>query len=320
MSQFNINPQLTSIIQEVGPCEGGLVAEKILPTVAAPACTFGWVDFKCTNEYDNYEDKVGCYSAPNEIDGPVWEYKYDKVQARYLSTLICELDLACHNAGGCNNPTFDIEAMHMMMLFNKLRLAREVRVLNKAFDATNYVADENLFDFAGILDKEDGLQKLSEIIDCSKYGFNCLVIGKKLASKLQYKAAFNNKNCCTPNFGLRQNLDNIANLIGIQEIVVSDTCINVAPKGMPKDLQQVLDNDALLIRNNNLPGTDCPTRTYGFTAQFRDTYAAREIDGCKGGRGAIRLKAGWEIGEVFADFGMGTLLQNLCASTKAKKK
>lgn len=315
MSQFNINPQLTGIIQEIGPCAGGLIAEKLFPTVRVPSCQFGWVDFKCTNEYENFEDKVGCYSAPNEIDGPVWTYKYDKVEARYLSTLICELDLACHNAGGCNNPTFDIESMHTELLFNKLRLAREVRAIRTAFNAEEYVEgqiDGGKTDFTGILSKEGGLEAFADIIGCSAYGYNCLVLGKKAAMKLMYKAAFNNKNCCSPNFGLRQNLDNIATLIGVEEIVISDAEVNVAPKGLPKDVKQLLDNDALLLRNTNLPGTDCPTRTFGFTAQFRDTYAARSIDGCKGGRGAVRLTAGWEIKEVVADRAMAHLIQNIC--------
>jgi len=315
MSQFNINPQLTGIIQEIGPCEGGFIAEKILPTIRINQCQFGWVDFKCTNQYDTYEDKVGCYSAPNEIDGPVWEYKYSKVKPHYLSNLICELDLACHNAGGCNNPQFDIEAMHATMLFNALRRNREVRVLKSAFDPDQYVEgqiDGGKTDFAGILDAEDGLQKLTELISCACYGYNCLVLSKKAADKLMYKAAFNNKYCCAGGTGLRQGLDVIASLIGVEEIVISDVKVNTASKGLPKKLEQILGNDALLIRNAPLPSTDCPIRTFGFTAQFRDTYAARMVDPCKGGRGAIRLTTGYEIAEVFADREMGHLLQNIC--------
>lgn len=316
MSQFNINPQLTGIIQEIGPCDGGFIAEKLFPTIRVSNCQFGWVDWKCSNQYDVYDDKVGCYSGRNEIDPPIWEYKYDKVEARYLDTKICELDLACHNAGGCNNPTFDIEAMRVEMLFNKLRLAREVRAIRTAFDETQYVDGDlagGKTDYTGILqDEAAGLQTLTELINCLD-GRYCLVVSKKTAVKLMFKPAFLNKNCCAPNFGLKQNLQNIADLLGLEQIIISDVQTNVAPKGLPKDLKQLLGDDALLIRNGQLPGTDCPERTFGFTAQFRDTYASRHINPCEGGRGSITLTAGWEIKEVVADRTQAHLIQNICA-------
>lgn len=314
MSFNNLNPALTSIVQEIGQCEGGFVADKLFPITRVSSCSFSWIDWKCTNQYDVANDKVGCYSQRNEIDPQIFEYKHDKVQQRYLDTVICELELSCHNNAGCNNPSFDLEAMRVADLFGNLRLAREVRAISAAFDQTKYVVGQQggggITDMTGFESNPDALKQIAEIIACKDGGYNCLVVNKKVATKLIFHPAFKNLNCCDG--GLKTTLDAIAGLMGLQEIVISDAKINQAAAGLPKDIQTLLDDTGLLVNNAPMPGTDCPRRVFGFTAQYRDTFAARYADMASGGRGNLRLVAGWDIKEVVADYSQAELLINLC--------
>lgn len=322
MSVFEHDAALTAIVQDIKQCGNG-VADCIAPVQQVPSCTYKYTIFDNEAYYKIPQAKLAGCAYPNEIECLTFETKIRETNQYFLDKYVCERDLACWNASPCNTVQFDWLAKQAQNLMNKLMLSHEFDVVSKAFDETKYIPYDSTatlnngmcIDWAVECPDDQPhdpqaklLEKLMCLIEESAPRYNYMVIGRSVLNAFRRHPDFLGSGCVISNL---TDTDSIAALLGLDGICVSDNYYDAAPLGAGRDLKRFVDTSILLFhRSPGATSPDCGEANFGWTAQWRQTFAGRIPCPKRGGTGGLYLRAGHDI-DVHIENKLGFLIKNI---------
>ncbi|WP_287128770.1 hypothetical protein [Candidatus Cyanaurora vandensis] len=306
---FPIRSDLTAIAIAYKNQDVDLIADKVMPIVPVGKQEFEWILHTLEESYTVPDTSVGRKGRPNEVDF--------SAQRQASFTLDYGLDDPIPQNDIDNAPpNYDPLGRAAEGLMDLILLDREVRVSNLVFNDANYLA-ANIQDLSaggGVAqfnnDAANPIKTIQNAMNQTIMRPNIMVIGRDaltgLASNPFVVQAYNRN---AGSGGIVPE-EFIANLFGLQELLIGEARINRNAKGQAANIQRAWGkNISLLYRNrvaDNLRGM-----TWGFTAQWGTRFAGSKPDSGIGLMGGQRVRAGMRCREVVAAAPAGFYLKNV---------
>lgn len=297
---FVISPDLTAIA--VMYTQDTLIADKVLPRVPVDAENFTYLKYPLADGFTVPETRVGRRSAPNQVEFSASEVS-DRTQDHGLDAPVPNKDI---NAWRKARDAGLTKAVDPLMRATKqvtqlVMTRREKRAADLVLDTNNYAA-ANKVTLAGTsqwsdYSNSDPLTAIMTAMDSMVMRPNVGVIGRAVATKLQLhpkicKAVFGNNT----DAGVVP-ISAIANLLGLEELLVGEGWLNTAAKGQAPNMQRIWGKHAVFMAQNKEADTQYGV-SFGLTAQFGDRVAGTIEDSDIGLDGGVRARVGERVKEL----------------------
>lgn len=315
MSQnpFELNGQITAVVQEYGNCPGAYeAADCLFPVVPVCTDTFKYRQFDKTQPYDLVNQYVGRKSQVHEIDDYLSTLVSGVVEDYFLDYALPVRDSMQQNCTPCDALGFDLKAKYARMLVDQIKLGREKRAADLAFDAALFAASNKVTLGAGNEFNATGggatnpLDFLGDLIAGALQPYNVMVMSLKTWYKIARNPAFLGN---VDNRGVASK-EGVAALLGLDKICITNAKTNTAASGSAPVIEDLVSDKILLAHvSPSFVMTDCPSATFGFTARMGDMVAAEYFDFKKGGLGANYLRVGM-MEKMVAAYDQGYLISN----------
>lgn len=297
---FTISPDLTAIA--VMYTQDTLIADKVLPRVPVDAENFTYLKYPLAEGFTVPETRVGRRSAPNQVEFSALEVS-DRTQDHGLDAPVPNKDINSWRKARDAGLT---KAVDPLMRATKqvtqlVMTRREKRAADLVLDSNNYAA-ANKVTLAGTsqwsdYSNSDPLTAIMTAMDSMVMRPNVGVLGRAVATKLQLhpkicKAVFGNNT----DAGVVP-ISAIANLLGLEELLVGEGWLNVAAKGQAPNMQRIWGKHAVFMAQNKEADTQYGV-SFGLTAQFGDRVAGTIEDSDIGLDGGVRARVGERVKEL----------------------
>lgn len=315
-SAFPINPELSAIAIAFANPEEHLIADKVLPRVPGPQ-KFNYTKYSVEQAYTVPDTKIGRKSEPNMVD-----FSGTTIQAETedfgLDDLVPNSDQVAFDAmpkpavGGPLSP----QAISTMMLANLVNLDREIRVAGTVFNAANFSAgnQSTLSGTSQWSDKvnSDPVAAILAALDTPLVRPNKLVIGQQAWTGLRQHPKIAQAIGKSAQGAGVTSLQEVADLLELNEIVVGRGFVNIAKKGQAPNFVRVWGKHAALLHIDSL-AAQMKQPTFGWTAQFETKIAGSIPDPRKGLRGGVVVRVGESVKEIIVSTDAGYFFQNVVA-------
>lgn len=287
-----------------------LIADQVLPRVPVASSAFDYLVYPAGEAFTIPDTRVGRTSAPNQI-----EFSATKVPG---STVNYALDSPVPNEDIENAKTIGYNplARATQQVADLIALDREVRVATKVFDPNQY-ATANKQTLSGTgqwsdFTNSDPVSAILAQLDNMVMRANVGVVGQLVATKLKthpkiIQAFYGN----SASYGVVP-LQFIAELLGLQKILVGQGFVNTAKPGQTQTLARAWGKHAAFLRIDPQADTGNGV-TFGLTAQWGQRVAGAIDDPDIGMRGGQRVRVGESVQEVITANDLGVLFQNAIA-------
>lgn len=313
---FPVNPELTAIALAYQNPEAQLIADKVLPRVPTPK-KFKYTKYTVEQGYTVPETRVGRKSEPNMVDFGGTDVT-DEVVDFGLDDLVPNDEVEAFNSmpkpatGGPIDPL----ALSTMMLTGLVQLDREVRVATLLTTLATYSA-ANRVTLAGATQWSDEaaanpLKAITDAMDIPLVRPNKLALGQLVWTNLRRHPKVVQaigRSAQTAGFA---SLQQVAELLELQEIIVGRAFINTAKKGQPPVYVRAWGKHAILMHVDTLAAQTMQP-TFGWTAQWGGKIAGNLAEPKAGLRGGQRVRSGESVKEVIASQDAAYFFQNAVA-------
>lgn len=313
---FPLNPELTAIALAFQNPDAALIADKVLPRVPTPK-KFTYSVYTASQGYSIPETKVGRKSEPNMVDfgGTLLT---DECQDYGLDDVVPNDEMAAWESmpkpstGGPVNPL----QLSTMMLTGLVQLDREVRTAGLVFNAASYSGtNQSTLSGTGQWSDRVGSDPLAAItmaMDVPLVRPNKLVIGQLAWTQLRMHPKLVQavgKSAQTAGYASMQQ---IADLLELQEIIVGRSFYNTAKKGQAPVYSRAWGKHCALLHIDSL-AAQLQQPTFGWTANWGGRIAGDFADPKSGLRGGIRVRSGESVKEIIVSTDAGYYFQNCVA-------
>lgn len=304
---FPIQPDLTAIA--VSYRNNAMIADEVLPRIQVAKQDFKYFAYNLAEGFTIPDVKVGRRSPPTQVEFTGTE--------QTASTLDYAIDDSIPNVDIENaSDQFNPVERGTMFITNLLELAREVRVANLIFGATNYSA-ANKVQLSGTSQWSDytnsnPVSAILTALDTMIMRPNAMVIGQSVWTVLrQHPKLLSALNGAGGSTGIatRQQL---AGLLEIDDVYVGTSFVNTAKKGQTATMSRVWGKHVAFMYREPLADNSRGT-TFGFTAQFGARIAGSFEDKDIGMRGGTRLRVGESVRELVTAGDLGYFFQDAVA-------
>lgn len=313
---FPVNPELTAIAIGYQNPEAQLIADRVLPRVPT-AKKFKYTLYSASQGYSVPDTKVGRKSEPNMVDFGGTE-QTDECQDYGLDDLIPNDEIEAFNAmpkpasGGPVSPL----ALSTMMLTGLVDLDREIRVAALVFALATYAA-ANRATLSGTSQwsdtaNSDPLKAITDAMDVPLVRPNKLVLGQITWTNLRRHPKIVQAIGRSAQSAGFASLQQVAELLEVQEIVVGRAFYNTAKKGQAPSYARAWGKHAALLHVDTL-AAQLGQPTFGWTAQWGTRIAGNIPDPKAGLRGGQRVRSGESVKEIIVSQDSGYFFQNAVA-------
>lgn len=313
---FPINAELSAIAIAYQNPDAALVADKVLPRVPT-AKKFKYTKYTTEQGYTVPDTRVGRKSEPNMVDFGGTDVTAECVDYG-LDDLVPNDDIEAFNSmpkpatGGPVSPL----AISTMMLTGLVQLDREIRVAGTVFNTNSYSAG-NQATLSGTSQwsdraNSDPLNAITTAMDTPLVRPNKLVIGQLAWTQLRMHPKIVQaigKSAQTAGYA---SLQQVADLLELQEIIVGRAFYNTAKKGQTPTYARAWGKHAALLHIDSL-AAQLQQPTFGWTAQWGSKIAGDIPEPKSGLRGGVRVRSGESVQEVIVSTDAGYFFQNCVA-------
>jgi hypothetical protein len=182
------------------------------------------------------------------------------------------------------------------IVMNFLMLAREKRVADVVFNASNYGTNTSALAGANRWDvpTSDPIQAIEDAIESCFVRPNVMVLGAQVWIKLRnhpkvLQYILSRASTTAGDVPLRVNEQLFAEAFGLEKVVIGRARYNSAAEGATANSSYLWGKSAALIR---VEGTPSPraTRTFGYTFRFGTIETREIVDNLRGVRGGVFIK------------------------------
>lgn len=315
-SAFPINAELTAIAIAFKNPAAALIADAVLPRVPT-AKKFKYTKYTTADGYTVPDTKVGRKSEPNMVDFGGIDVT-DECLDFGLDDLVPNDDIAAFEAmpkpasGGPVSP----QALSTMMLTGLVQLDREIRVAGTVF-ATGSYAGANQATLSGTSQwsdrvNSDPLNAITTAMDIPLVRPNKMVIGQLAWTQLRMHPKLVQAIGRSAQTAGYASLQQIAELLELQEILVGRAFYNTAKKGQAPSYVRAWGKHCSLLNIDSL-AAQLGQPTFGWTAQFGTPIAGVIPEPKAGLRGGERIRSGESVKEVIVSTDSGYWFQNCVA-------
>lgn len=298
---FSINPALTAIAVGYKNPDAALIADQALPRVPT-AETFNYTVYNTAQAYTLPPTEVGRRSAPNIVTFGGTSVT-DTVKDYGLDDPIPQRDIEAFNSmpkpptGGPLDPT----VLSTMMLSGLIDLAREIRVADVVFNASNYDSSKQTTlsgtsqwsDFVN----SDPLSDLLGALDQPLVRPDTLVLGQDVWTKLRQHPKMVQAIFKTAQGAGSVSKQQVADLLEIRQILVGAGWVNTARRGQAPSFARVWGKNAALIYAS--PGAAQTFQpVWGWTAAWGGKFAGTIQDVKQGLKGSVTVRVGEQLKEL----------------------
>lgn len=313
---FPTNPQMTAVALAYRNPDVALIADAVLPRTPPLATRkFKYLTFDQAQGFTVPDTKVGRKSEPNVVEFGGTEVT-DEVVDYGLDDIVPNDDIQNDNQG------VDPKNLAVMNVTSLVQLDREVRVANKVFALGTYPA-ANRTTLAGGAQwsdyvNSDPLTAIMTALDGCLVRPNIGVLGRAVATKLAMHPKVVQAIFKTNQGGGKVTMQQLAELLELQEILVGEGWVNTAKKGQAAAMSRVWGKHASFLYRNRA-AIQAKTAdnengvTFGFTAQFGDKVAGSIAEPKVGLRGSERVRVGESVKEVISAPDQAYFFQNAVA-------
>lgn len=284
-SDFVAQPHLTAIAENYRNPDKALIADSVLPRVPVSQMQF---------TYQKAKDPLQAFRLPETRVGP--RGKPNQLEMGMTETPEVTVDNAIDVPLGAEDMKRDAKAKeHATELgASIIQLRHEVEVANLVFDGAQYpagfketVAGTDQFDsgaYAG-----DALELIQDGLDAMLLPANVLCFARDVWSKFRklpevVSAILGNagdKGLVKP--------EQVANLFGVQEVVVGEAFIVTSKPGEATALSRAWSKKIAAIHRDRTANTTAGV-TFGFTAEYDKIKSGEIPDKDAGARGGTRIR------------------------------
>lgn len=313
---FPVNPELTAIAIAFQNPDAALIADRVLPRVPTPK-KFTWTSYTVAQGYTVPDTKVGRKSEPNMVDfggtlntGETLDYGLDDLVPN--DEVQAWESMPKPSTGGPVSP----QALSTMMLTGLVQLDREIRVAGVVFNTANY-SGANQATLSGTGQWSDyvnanPLLAITSALDIPLVRPNKMVIGRLAWTQLRGHPKIVQAIGKSAQTAGNASLQQVADLLELQEIMVGAAFYNTAKKGQTPVYARAWGKHCSLLHIDSL-AAQLQQPTFGWTAQW-GTKIAGEIPAPNAGlRGGVRVRAGESVQEIVVSTDAGYFFQNAVA-------
>ena len=286
--------------------EGG-IADKFAPKVPCPGSLFEYLKYEKTDFYRLPDTRVGRTSRTNRVEfkATVETGKVHDEALDYFIPLRDEKDKQKFNVSQRQVGT--------EMTMNDVQRVREKRVADKAQDSDNYDA-ANVLPLSGTDQWDDPTSKpydlITSIINTMLVRPNKMTINGHTASVLRGHPDLIAKIHGAGGVKGTVNMQEIAALFMLDEILVGETRVNTAQEGQAAVIERTWENNMILSRTDTQPSLLGGTRSFMVSPKWRD-IAVSFFDPNIGADGADAIRVGESITEIVTAPDHGFLVQTV---------
>lgn len=313
---FPVNPELTAIAIGFQNPEAALIADRVLPRVPT-AKKFKYTIYNASQGYTVPDTKVGRKSEPNMVDFGGTDVT-GECQDYGLDDLVPNDEIEAYNAmpkpssGGPVSPL----SLSTMMLTGLVQLDREIRVAGTVFNASNFSAG-NQATLSGTSQwsdraNSDPLNAITGAMDVPLVRPNKLVIGQLAWTQLRQHPKIVQAIGRSAQTAGYASLQQVADLLELQEIMVGRAFYNTAKKGQAPVYNRAWGKHAALLHIDTL-AAQMQQPTFGWTAQWGTRIAGDLPEPKAGLRGGTRVRSGESVKELIVSQDAGYFFQNCVA-------
>jgi hypothetical protein len=283
---FPITPELTAITRMYR--NNRLIADDVLPRFPVNTPSFRYSNYALAEGFTIPDVAVGRKSPPNQVEFTRTEVT-DSVNDQALDDSIPNIDIEAAPVG------YDPVGRAAEGLTDLILLAREKRAADLVFNTATYpTANKSTLSGTSQWSDYTNSNPVSAILtalDSMVVRPNIAVLGRATMTVLSQhpkvlSALFGPGG--TSGIG---NAAALANLFGLDEVLVGEGYLNTAKKGQTAAMSRVWGKGAAFLVRNKQADTNRGI-TFGMTAQWGPRIAGRFEDKDVGMRGGVRLRVG----------------------------
>jgi len=303
---FPINPVLTAVALAYRNPDAALIADQVLP-LTPTAQEFKWLKYDLASGYTVPDGKVGRKSSPTEVEFNATE-QIDKCVDYGFDDFIPNEDIDADNQG------VDPRGTATGYLTNLIMLAREIRVANAVFNASNYTNTVTLSGTGQYSDQvnSDPVAGIGDILDVPIYRPNIAVFGQASWTKVRRHPKLVQAIKGTAQGAGMVSRQEFADFFELQDVYVGAGFVNTAKKGQTVANSRVWGKHIAFLYRDRAAGPQAGV-TYGFTAQWGGRIAGNLTEQKRGLTGGEIIRVGERVKEVIAAPDMGYFIQNAVA-------
>lgn len=303
---FVINNELTAV--SLAYMNKRHIADKIFPRVPVSTASFKYEVYPKESFFTVPETLMGRKGSANEVDLKSKE-ETASVKPHGLKEYVPYADIEAAQQVGKTDPTEKVT----LQVSNLLSLSREKRVADKFNNAANFGGSQILsgasqFNATG----SDPIKTICDAIDSMIVAPNKAVTSRLAMSALvRNPAIVKAYNANSGDSGIVP-YSYIAELFGLDEILVGDALINANKKGQAVSLTGVWGNIFALYYTDPLADLQSGGLTFGLTGEYVERQVFETDDANKGtGKGSKLIKVEEQVEELIIAPDCGYLLKNV---------
>lgn len=313
---YPMNPQLTALY--VGYKQAEHIADRVAPRSAVLTKTFEYSKYDMGDEFVTPDTAVGRTSAPNQV-----EFGGSKLSATVtdqgLDAPVTQDEIDAWDAAQGKGLAVGISPlMRATMLVKKaVDNRREKRTADLVFNAANYgTSNKQTLSGTGQWSdfvNSDPLSYLLRKFDTLVMRPNFGIVGREVATELQLHPKVISTIYGAASTQGMASLDDIARKLGLRELLVGDTRINVSKPGQAASLARCWGKHASFLYQEPEASVQGGGMAFCLTAQYGPPVAWDEFDKKIGLRGGRMVRAGESVLELLTANDLGYFVQNAVA-------
>lgn len=312
-AQFVIIPSLTAIA--VAYTQKNLIADTLLPRVPVMTQAFRYIKYALNDAFKIPDTRVGRKGTPNQLDWGSSELT-DQTYDEALDTPIPNADIMAWEqaraAGAGYVSQVDPVSNATTLLTKAVQNRREYRAATLITTLANYNVN-NRATLSGTSQwsdytNSDPLKAIMTAFDGCVMRPNIGWMGRQVATQLTM-----HPKVCKAVFGQQTDagiapIRAIADLLGLDELVVGDAWIDTAAPGQAANLVRCWGKDAGFMYRD-MTADPRGGVTFGYTAQWGQKFAGTIEDPDVGARGGQRVRSGESVKELITANDLGYLFK-----------
>ena len=312
---FPIDPVLTGITNSYR--NTSLISDLVLPRVRVGKKEFKYLVYDKEAAYTVPSTLVGRKGQPGEVEfGATEEASF--VYDYGLDDFIPADDVTQAGAGGGVDYQYDPRGRAVETMTDLILLDRELRTSSIVFDLSTYDAGLRRT-LVGAEQWSDPtstpVKDILEALDLPLMRPNIGVLGQEVWTQLrqhpQVIAGVSMSGGNASEGGVAMT-SAVADLLGLDEILVGSGWLNAAAPGQPPSFARVWGKNAAFIHRNLNADTERGI-TFGFSAQFGDRISGGIAEPKRGLRGGETIRVGESLRELISAADLGFFFQNAVA-------
>lgn len=301
---FPIEPKLTAV--SLAYKNGSYIADQVLPRVPAPAESFKYRVFPKELYLTIPETRIGRKGVPNEVELS-YITKTASVEGYGLSEVIPVADIKATAQDG-----FDLQSKTTTYLTELLTLGRERRMADLIFNASSY-SNSNVNALAASSNfsaaNSDPLKVIDDGLKVPFFRPNVIVMGEQVFDVLKFHPKIIRTVYPCADTGGVVSEQQLANILGVDKLLIGKTRINSANKGKSANIVSVWGKHiALLYIAPGAGLNDIPS--FGMTAEYGTRQTALIAEQNTGVEGAYRIRVTERLKELVTAPDLGYLIKD----------